>query len=168
MICFLKTTQCCICQEFKKNTTKCNKCTNIHVCSTCLTSMCEHNQYSKCPICRQEGWRQNNIKKNIIVPKNVVILNINENESNELNEENNEIPWYFICMLCRNICTFLFLAWMCGFITLLCLVPKLNNNGIIYGLSPLIGICEILCCTYCCFTKVCAVKINEYSNIRVV
>ena len=63
---------CPICFNSKKekNSTKCKKCKNTHICNECMLNMCERGMSNKCPICRQTEWRKQNLRKNSILPNN--------------------------------------------------------------------------------------------------
>ena len=175
MHCFTKKyVQCCICQELKRNNTKCAKCKNAYVCSDCMLSLCEHGHCSKCPICRQEKWRKNKIRKTLIIPSTIKV-NININSSN-INRENNEtndneggnklgMYCYVSIMIIRNVCAYLLFSWLCGIMTVLFLHPFDTNASLalVIFLPLILGIFELTFCIYCCCVKICEVKI-ESSN----
>ena len=173
MQCFTnKYAQCCICQDMKKNYTKCAKCKNACVCSDCMLSLCEHGQCSKCPLCRQQEWRKNKLKKTLIIPSKIKI-DINDiNDWDETNETSKNEKCNNLCMYCyvsfmiiRNICAYLLFSWLCGLMTVLCLHPFDADAPItlIIFLPLILGIFELTCCIYCCCVKICEVKI-ESSN----
>ena len=173
MHCFTnKYAQCCICQDMKKNYTKCAKCKNACVCSDCMLSLCEHGQCSKCPLCRQEEWRKNTLKKTLIIPSKIKIdiNDINDwdepNETNE-NERCNNLGMYCYVsfMIIRNICAYLIFSWLCGIMTVLFIQPFDNDATIalIICLPLFLGFIELTLCTYCCFVNVCQVRV-ESSN----
>lgn len=49
---------CPICMEEKKYGIKCKICTDTKVCNSCVTKLCEEGQINKCPVCRQENWKE--------------------------------------------------------------------------------------------------------------
>jgi len=171
--CTSKYAQCCICQEMKKNFTKCIKCKNAHVCSDCMLSLCEHGQCSKCPLCRQLEWRKNTLKKTLIIPSNIKI-NTNQNyewedgyeDEDEYKDNNSCMYCYLSIMITRNICAYLIFSWLCGIMTILIVHPFDTSASVaLIILFPLIlGLIELACCIYCCFVKVCQIKTEPRSD----
>ena len=49
---------CPICMEEKICGIKCKICTDTKVCSTCITKLCEEGIINKCPVCREENWKE--------------------------------------------------------------------------------------------------------------
>ena len=62
---------CPICYSSKKekNSTKCKKCKNTHICNECMLNMCERGMSDKCPICRQTEWAKTNFKEEFYFAK---------------------------------------------------------------------------------------------------
>ena len=70
---------CPICMEEKICGIKCKICTDTKICSTCITKLCEEGIINKCPVCREENWKEDksftkifpyiNNCKNIIKPQ---------------------------------------------------------------------------------------------------
>jgi hypothetical protein len=37
---------------------RCKICSNTKICTSCITKLCEEGQINKCPVCRQENWKE--------------------------------------------------------------------------------------------------------------
>jgi len=160
-------TQCCICQEMKRNYTKCVKCKNAYVCCDCILSLCEHGKYSKCPLCRQLEWRKNTLKKTLIIPSKTNQNYEWEGEYNDEEEDNkSDMYCYLSIMVIRNICAYLVFSWLCGIMTVLIVHPFDTHVSValIIILPLILGIFEVSCCIHCCFVKICQVKIESFSD----
>ena len=148
-------------------------CKNACVCSDCMLSLCEHGKCSKCPLCRQEEWREEKIKKTLIIPSSIKVnINISSNINSETSErcendgdKNFGMYCYISLMIIRNVCTYLLFSWLCGLMTILLLHPFDSNASLalIIFLPLILGIFEITFCIYCCCAKTCEVQTE--SNI---
>lgn len=49
---------CPVCMEEKHCGIRCKICNNTKICTSCITKLCEEGQINKCPICRQENWKE--------------------------------------------------------------------------------------------------------------
>ena len=82
------TSQCCICLEkTKKSGYQCILCNRGFVCRNCVPNLCESGMCNKCPVCRQEKWRDIKINQTVIVPitqTNVVIVEANIEEKDKI------------------------------------------------------------------------------------
>ena len=53
-----RNSECPICLQEKKLTTKCKICTDTMICQDCCLSLCEKGLCGQCPVCRQPNWKQ--------------------------------------------------------------------------------------------------------------
>ncbi len=165
MNCFqTKKHYCPVCLTEKKGQIKCKICSNTVICSDCIVSMCEKGQCDKCPVCRQEDWKQNLNKKTIIPfsPKKCLKRETIQDEIQmEIEDEENirvTINWYElintnikILKLAITIALILFICWLLGlFITLLLFDVDLKKNFAIIWF-PFIVMSVIAFLITCCF-----------------
>ena len=162
-ICFLnKKKECCICQDMKRNVTKCNICTENYVCNECLLCLCEKGISTKCPVCRQQNWYQK-VKINKVVPHNEVNnTNTNQN-SNKDPIERNKLKiccnFYFFIL---NILTLLTISYVFGFISILIIFSgNMKTVESYLWLPVIIGPIEVFLTLFCCFRCVCNVKFES-------
>ena len=132
MISTCKYFTCPICMSSKRarNSIKCKKCKNTHICNTCMLNMCEKGLAKKCPICRQTEWRKQNLKKNAILPNNSnrVINRIRIVDESGTVIGDHEIKGclcYCSCYCIKNIFhtivsvfSYIGLSWFCGFLVI--------------------------------------------------
>ena len=153
---------CPICLSSKKikNSTKCKKCKNTHICNECMLNMCEKGIAEKCPVCRQTEWKKQNLKKSSILPnsnRKVEIL-INDNEL-----ENIGCLCYCSCYCLRKIIhtivsvfSYISLSWFVGFLVISALAndfrPGDPKNAVLLAWLPfVIGFpCLTLLLCWCC------------------
>lgn len=158
--CYLKKGKfCCICHEDKKNYVKCTKCKNSHVCSECLLGLIEHGLVNKCPLCKQENWKNSNISSNTVIP----IDNIVEEKIYTDIDRNIVIPKAY--QIKRKIKIFfgyllylsfvLFISFSVGIITVSMVLTDFEMRDFII-IPTIIGFFEsflILSCCSCCHRK---------------
>lgn len=160
--------ECNICYTKKiANYKECNLCKNCIVCNDCLNKM-DENIKKKCPMCRQENWlieKINDDKR--VFPLNNILL-VKEEDNNE--SKNEEIKDCYIDInklfkstvnFCKAVIYF-FTIWVLGIITLVCITNNSNNlNGdiVIFFLSMILGISEVLICWCICCKDINLLKV---------
>tara|TARA_Y100000816_G_scaffold164058_1_gene117489 strand:+ start:1106 stop:1627 length:522 start_codon:yes stop_codon:yes gene_type:complete len=167
-----KKEKCVICMENKKIHIKCKLCVDTSVCYNCTTQMCENGQCDRCPICRQENWKNIKTSKTKICIKNIT-TSIQTTANNITNPQNQQNPTkneccettkeILKCITDRQyiyyVVAFLGYSFLFGILTLM-FVTSDNNitfkkwEIILYSL--LIGIVEVIflfgCCKFMCCT----------------
>lgn len=138
--------ECCICYDNYFFINKCNKCYNCYICYKCLNNI---ENIKQCPMCRQPNWI--NISDRKIYPnnlnQNVVVVDIDNNSD--------QIDYKRQFKIIFHVITWLVIAWIIGFATILSFSYNNDLNNLTFLLafiSILIGICEIVV-FWCCFCR---------------
>lgn len=162
---FNKKKQCCICQDMKRNVTKCNICTENYVCNDCLLRLCEKGTNTKCPVCRQQNWYEK-VTKNKVAPHNEdnedYEIQISDTEHHKRYEINRCCNVYFLIL---NIITLLVITYFFGFLSLLIIFNgdmKIIERYL--WLPIIIGPIEVFFTLHCCFRCVCNVSFDSSTD----
>ena len=139
----------------EKNSTKCKKCKNTHICNECMLHLCEKGIANKCPICRQTEWRKQNLKKNSILPNNstrvINTIRIVDERGNVVGDhEIKGCLCYCNCYCFRNVIhsivsvfAYISLSWFCGFLVICALANDFRpNHPDPYYITGLVTICN--------------------------
>lgn len=165
---------CPICMENKLYGIKCQICTNTKICNSCIAKLCEQGQVNKCPVCRQENWKEpkcitkifpSTKCKNIIPRSRLRYLQ----EKSQISCFNfNDIYnclfiSFYIIKLLLEICIGLIVIYITGLFSLAIVNSnyfKDSNTSFVYNvfIPFMIGICIWVsccgCCNYCYKNKV--------------
>ena len=158
-----KTSQCCICLEkTKKSGYQCILCNRGFVCRNCIPQLCENGLCGKCPICRQENWRNIKINQTVVIPitqADVVIVESSGRKTEEgiINCCEQLPPYNIIMNRISNICSILFISYILGVFTICEAVPVPYQQwgAGIHILALAIGIVVFAIISYCCYHALC-------------
>jgi len=143
MISTCKYFNCPICMSSKreKNSTKCKKCNNTHICNECILHMCEKGIADRCPICRQTEWRKQKLKKNSILPNNsnrvINTIRVVDETGNVIgHHEIKGCLCYCSCYCIRNVINimgsvlaYISLSWFLGFLVICALANNFDPGN---------------------------------------
>ena len=161
---------CPICLSSKKvkNSTKCKKCKNTHICNDCMLNMCEKGLADKCPVCRQIEWRKQILKKSSILPNNstrvINTIRIIDETGNVVGDhEIKGCLCYCSCYCIKKVIhsivsvfSYISLSWFVGFLVICSLVndfrPGDPKNAVLLAWLPfVIGMpCLTFLLCWCC------------------
>ena len=165
---------CPICMEEKICGIKCKICTDTKVCSTCITKLCEEGIINKCPVCREENWKEDksftkifpSIKncKNIIKPQHHLKYCNNNSESLCYTQYDCILSILFTIKLFILIILSIIIIYIIGLIVLLIFSSEYSNNNnktfAQYLLPFMIGIISVCGCAG--LTKFCCMYSDDY------
>jgi len=156
------TSQCCICLEkTKKPGYQCILCNRGFVCRNCVPCLCESGMCNKCPVCRQENWRDIKINHTVIVPitqTDVIIVGANIEEKDKIIRCYDQLPPCRILMDgISTIGSILFISYILGVFTICEAVPVPYQQwgAGIHILALAIGIVVFAIISYCCYHALC-------------
>jgi len=164
------TSQCCICLEkTKKSGYQCILCNRGFVCRNCIPQLCENGLCGKCPICRQENWRNIKINQTIVIPITQADVVIVESSVRKKEEEIisccEQLPPYHIIMdRMSTICSILFISYILGVFTIgeTVRLPYQKWGAAIHILALTIGSVDFAIISCCCYHALCKPRESSY------
>ena len=165
-----KTSQCCICLEkTKKSGYQCILCNRGFVCRNCIPQLCENGLCGKCPICRQENWRNIKINQTVVIPITQADVVIVESSGRKTEEEIinccEQLPPYNIIMnRISNICSILFISYILGVFTIgeAVRLPYQKWGAAIHILALTMGSVCFAIISCCCYHALCKPRESNY------
>ena len=164
------TSQCCICLEKnKKPGYQCILCNRGVVCRNCVPQLCESGMCNKCPVCRQENWRDIKINQTVVIPITQTDVMIVESDGEK--KEDDLISCCEQLPPCRTLMdgistlgSMLFVSYILGVFTICEAIPLSYQNWepVHHILALVIGIAEAFLISYCCWYSLCYQRNDSY------
>ena len=158
-----KYNSCPICMELKKPAIKCKICTNTEICTDCIVQLCEKGLCSKCPVCRQENWKQSYSTKIIPFKKYETIEKKNKKKYNSENISNQEtmcndiyniiLIVYIYLRFITFIISCMVIIWLLGFILTKTFTDLELQKNYAYIWFPYIMSLSYIIPIICCYFK---------------